>query len=290
VITVSLIGTLEQISLVNLLQRLESYAKSGLLIVKQDAQWVELYFRDGCLMCIGPVRSSAALGNRLLQERFVTLRVLQENVLAIGVAEPSEMQLALMLVERKLVSQEQLRSLAMKMAYEVLQTLSFLGNAEVYFEENVAPPVDRLLVAIALSPMLSVLGAPSSPTPPPSTPPAVAARPTPTTEQLSNPAPLQPRLTKASEISNAPTLTGPEQFGIETSSSSPNVAAYTANLRQGFSPLPPIPASNAIFAEPPTASPSSTDNAGYVSVFEQSAAGSPLSGGTLRRSAASRSR
>jgi Domain of unknown function (DUF4388) len=273
---------LEQISLVNLLQRLESYSKSGLLIVRQDAQWVELYFRDGCLMCIGPVRSSATLGNRLLQERFVSPRVLQETLLAAGMAEPSEMQLALALVERKLISQEQLRNLFMKMAYEVLQTLSFLGNAEVYFEENVAPPADRLLVAIALSPMLSVLNPAPAPTAPPSTEPvtpfASAARPVPTTEQLSNPGPLQPRLTRASEISNAPTLTSPEQF--ESSSASPNASTYAANLRQGFSPLPAVPASNAIFSEPP-APPAAAGNAGnsYVSVFEQSADGGSFFGG-----------
>lgn len=268
----SLIGTLEQISLVNLLQRLESYAKSGLLIVKQDAQWVELYFRDGCLMCIGPVRSNAALGNKLLQERYISPRILQETLLATGAAEPSEMQLALALVERKLVSQEQLRNIAMKMAYEVLQTLSFLGNADVYFEENVAPPPDRLLVAVALSPMLSVLNPPPAPTPPPSTEPftSFASAPHPTTEQLSSSGPLQPRLTKASEIPNVPTLTGPEQFGMEASSASPNASTYAVNLRQGFSPPPAVPASSAIFSEPP-ATPASTENASnsYISVFEQ---------------------
>ncbi len=63
---VSLIGKLEQVSLPVIFQRLEQYSKTGVLVVKQGEQWVELYFRDGRLMCIGPVRVNTTLGDRLV--------------------------------------------------------------------------------------------------------------------------------------------------------------------------------------------------------------------------------
>ncbi|HTK10243.1 MAG TPA: DUF4388 domain-containing protein [Ktedonobacteraceae bacterium] len=279
VITVSLIGTLEQIGLVNLLQRLESYSKSGLLIVKQDAQWVELYFRDGCLMCIGPVRSNATLGIRLLQEGFISPRALQETLLAIGGGEPGEMQLALTLIDRKHISQEQLRNWAMKKAFEVFQALLFWGNGEIYFEENVAPPADRLLVAVAVSTLLPSLTAAPTPTPPsmetfvPT--PASPAYPV-HTDQLSNSGPLQPRLTRASEIPNVPTLTSPLQFGLEASAPLPTPPAHPAKPRQVVPPpTAAAPMNNAHFSEA-AAAPPSTGNLGnsYVSVFEQPPAAS----------------
>ena len=74
----SLIGTLEQFRLPNVLQRVEAHEKTGLLVVRQGAQWVEFYFRDGRLLCVGPVRTSATLGDRLLQDRVISQQVWQE--------------------------------------------------------------------------------------------------------------------------------------------------------------------------------------------------------------------
>ncbi len=270
----SLIGTLEQINLTSLLQRLESYAKTGLLVVQQGKQWVELYFRDGRLICIGPVRTQANLGSRLLQEGYISVSALQETLYTLGGAEASETRIALTLMDLGHITHEQLRSWATKKTYEVLHVLLSWTSGDVHFEENFAPPGDRLLVAIVLS---SLLPAQSSPAPTASARPGdetQSAR----TEQLSNREPLKPRFTKASEISNVPTLLEPDQFGLETGSSSPNKYMYAENARPDFSPFfSPVPTSNAIFSQPEPATPESGaksgNDAGYTSVFEGSSGG-----------------
>ena len=73
----SFIGKLEQLNLSLILQGIETYAKTGLLVIKQEVLWVELYFRDGRLMCIGPVRPNASLGDRLLQVGVISKQALQ---------------------------------------------------------------------------------------------------------------------------------------------------------------------------------------------------------------------
>jgi len=75
---VLLIGNLEQpvypISLTGDQRHVRERVLASLL--KQRLRWVELYFQDGRLMCVGPVRANATLGDRLVQKSryyFLTL-------------------------------------------------------------------------------------------------------------------------------------------------------------------------------------------------------------------------
>lgn len=145
----SLIGKLEQLGLSNVLQGIEAYSKTGLLLIKQKVQRVELYFRDGRLLCIGPLRAKATLGDRLLQAKVISSQALQEAVLAIGIAEPSETRIAITLMDLGYVSQEDLRTWATQEALTVIQRLLKWQSGEVHFENGVQPPVDRLLVALS---------------------------------------------------------------------------------------------------------------------------------------------
>ena len=164
----SLIGQLEQLNLSLILQGIEKYAKTGLLIVKQDEQKVELYFREGRLMCIGPVRPGMSLGDRLLQAGVISTSALQDSVLAVGVAEPGETRLALTLMELGHVSHEGLRAWATSEASGVIQILLTWQNGEIYFEDEIQPPADRLLVSFSASALL--------PAPPPVATPANPTR------------------------------------------------------------------------------------------------------------------
>jgi hypothetical protein len=67
------------------------------------------------------------------------------------------MRFALTLMEQGLVRHEQLRAWATQKATEVLQALVMWTSGEVYFEEEASPPPDRLLVALSVSSLLSVL-------------------------------------------------------------------------------------------------------------------------------------
>ncbi|MDQ2884810.1 MAG: DUF4388 domain-containing protein [Chloroflexota bacterium] len=158
----SLIGTLEQFNLSSVLQRVEAHTKTGLLTVRPGTHTVELYLRDGRLMCIGPVRTNATLGERLLQDNIISRHALQETLLAVGNARYSETRMALTLMDLGHVSHEGLRAWATGKATEVLQVLLAWTSGDVYFDEDVTPPGDRLLVALSISALLSAIPASAS--------------------------------------------------------------------------------------------------------------------------------
>ena len=158
----SLIGTLEQVSLALILQGIETRAKTGLLIIKQEEQWVELYFRDGRLMCIGPMRANATLGERLLQAGVISQSALQDVLQSVGEAQFGETRIALTLMELGYVSHEGLRAWATKEAANVLKVLFAWQIGTLYFEDGQQPPADRLLVALSCMSLLPLL--PPAPT------------------------------------------------------------------------------------------------------------------------------
>ena len=160
-----LIGLLEQFNLSNVLQRIEAYAKTGLLIVKQEEKWVELSFRQGLLMCIGPVRSNNTLRDRLLQAGVISQEALQEVVSVLGASQQSETRTAITLVDLGYVNQESLYTWAAKEASRVLQVLLTWSTGEIYFQEGMQPPADRLLIAFSVTSLLSQKLAASVPQP-----------------------------------------------------------------------------------------------------------------------------
>ncbi len=159
----SFIGRLEQLSLSLVLQGIETYAKTGLLVVQQDAHWVELYFRDGRLMCTGPVRPNASLADRLLQAGVISPQILQNTLMTIGLAQPGETRIALALMDLGYLSHESLRAWAAKEASGLIQILLTLQSGGLYFEDGMQPPADRLLVALTLATLLP--GVAATPTP-----------------------------------------------------------------------------------------------------------------------------
>ena len=155
----SLIGALEQLSLANILQRIEMYEKNGMLVLHQGETWIELYIRGGRLICIGSVRTTMTLGEQLLQEGIISPQTLQDTYQTLGGEQPSETRIALTLMERRQLGHEDLRAWATKKALEALKVLLTWTSGEIYFEEDVAPASDRLLVSLSISALLSSLPA-----------------------------------------------------------------------------------------------------------------------------------
>ena len=145
----SLIGQLKHLDLSLVLQGIETHAKTGLLLVQQESQRVELYFRDGRLMCIGPVRPNMSLGDRLLRFGIISPSALQDTLTALGIPQPGETRVALTLMDLGHVSHEDLRSWATKEASSVIQALITWQSGEIYFEDGIQPPADRLLIALS---------------------------------------------------------------------------------------------------------------------------------------------
>jgi hypothetical protein len=151
---VSLIVSLEQFSLASILRGIESTGKTGLLKIRRGEKWVELYFRQGQLICIGPIQSNLTLGDRLLQAGIISQQALQEALAAIGESQLSETRIVLTLIDLGYVSHESLYAWAAKEAAEVINVLLAWRTGEFGFEEELQPPIDRLLIALSVSSLL----------------------------------------------------------------------------------------------------------------------------------------
>ncbi len=159
----SLIGSLEQFDLANILRRLEVFSKTGLLVVKQKDQWVEFYFRQGQLVCVGPTRANTTLIDRLLRANLLSLQALPQVMAAVGPSELNETRLALALINEGYLSREILRAWSSHETSQLLGTLLGWTAGEVYFEEDCPTPADRLLVALSISALLETMSVPAAP-------------------------------------------------------------------------------------------------------------------------------
>ena len=147
----SFIGTLEQFSLSTILQKIEGEAKNGVLIIKQGAQWVELSFRQGQLMCIGPVRSNKTVGDRLFQAGVISQKALREVSSTPGASLQNETRIVITLIDLGYLNQDSLYVWAAQEATKVLRVLLSWTTGEIYFEEGLQTPPDRLLIALTVS-------------------------------------------------------------------------------------------------------------------------------------------
>lgn len=231
----SCIGQLEQLNLPLVLQGIETYTKTGLLVFKQEGQWIELYFRDGRLMCVGPARPNSTLGDRLLQAGVISATALQDTLAAVGDVQPGETRIALTLMDLGHVSHEGLRAWATEEARGVIKVLLTWQSGEIFFEDGTQPPADRLLVALSPTTLL----------PPTPTIAASAQR----QQDERNKAPLQS--TQEKREAKAPAQPAPllsatqlvtESPPIVTSSPSPVPSSSTVNMFSdaGAHPLPPL--------------------------------------------------
>jgi hypothetical protein len=148
---VSFIGLLEQFSLSTILQKIEGDAKNGLLIIKQESHWVELSFRQGQLMCIGPLRSNKTLGDRLLQAGVISQTALRAVSSILGASLQNETRTVITLIDLGYLTQDSLYVWAAQEATKVLQVLLSWTAGEIYFEEGLQSLPDRLLIALTVS-------------------------------------------------------------------------------------------------------------------------------------------
>jgi len=172
-------------------------------------------------MCIGPVLPNASLADRLLQAGVISPQILQNILMTIGLAQPGETRIALTLMDLGYVSHESLRAWAAKEASEVIQFLLTLQSGELYFEDGMQPPTDRLLVALSLATLLP--GVAATPTPMNTQPQHVRSEATPPVVQQPQPPPVSapPTQMSASQLitENPPLQMSASQLIAETPAS-----------------------------------------------------------------------
>lgn len=199
----SFIGSLDQFDLSIILQRIESYKKTGLLVVKQGERIVELSFRQGQLLCIGPVRPDISLADRLFQAGVISQAAYQEVMQALGADRYREVGAALTLIDLGHVNQQSLYQWALSQATCVIEALIAWTDGEIYFEEDRQPPGERLLIALSISSIL------------PEHPAGVSAQPVIADSTVAPAVAQSPSISSAADatrnsIANVPTMHGEE--------------------------------------------------------------------------------
>jgi len=221
---------LEQFNLSNVLQRVEAYAKTGLLIVRQEEKWVELSFRQGHLLCIGPIQPGSTLGERLLEAGVISQQALREVANFLGLSQYSETRTASTLIDFGYVNRESLYRWAVREASRTLRMLLTWSTGEIYFEEGSQPPADRLLIALSPGTLLEQLA-----DVPALQPAGVSMTPAAVVQAQSSPAPA---------VSDPPTLYEASQFldGGDNAPSPFSLEVPVLNLARDTDPLPFSPA------------------------------------------------
>ena len=227
----SLIGTLEQVSLSLILQGIETRAKTGLLVINLEEQRVELYFRDGRLMCIGPMRTNVTLGERLLQAGVISQTALQDALHSVGEAHLGETRFALTLMELGYVSHERLRTWAIKEATNVLTILLNWRNGLLYFEEGQQPPADRLLIALSCMSLLPSIPTVMTPQEPQRVqvgvaPPVIQIQQPPMTHVM----PLMPEAPTQHTYANTPAMNASQLFTDQATPATPASPMPSLNI------------------------------------------------------------
>ncbi|HXR66273.1 MAG TPA: DUF4388 domain-containing protein [Ktedonobacteraceae bacterium] len=194
----SLIGSLEQFDLANILRRIEVFTKTGLLVAKQGTMWVEFYFRQGQLVCVGPMRANVTLIDRLLQANLLAPQSLPQVKRIVEPSEVNETRIALTLINEGLLSREILRAWSSHETSQILQAIFSWPEGEIYFEDDCPTPADRLLIALSVSALLEAL-------PPAVLAPRAASVNAPSTDELSH--------APQSDITSMPTPFPPVEIG-----------------------------------------------------------------------------
>ncbi len=124
--------------------------------------WVEFYFRQGQLVCIGPMRANVTLIDRLLQAKLLSAQVLPQVRQIIGPSEVNETRIALTLINEGYLNREILRAWSAHETSQILQAIFSWPTGEIYFEDDRSTPADRLLIALSVSTLLEALPAASA--------------------------------------------------------------------------------------------------------------------------------
>ncbi len=155
----SFIGTLDQFDLSIILQKIEEYRKTGLLIAKQGETAVELFVRQGQLICIGPLKPGISLGERLVQVGELSREACQSVESSLGELRFSENDAARAFVRAGCVNQEGLIRWALAEASQVLDAVLAWEDGELYFQEDQLPPAHRLPVPLSVASLLPAASA-----------------------------------------------------------------------------------------------------------------------------------
>jgi len=132
------------------------------MAITQGTQSVELYFNDGQLMCVGPVRADCTLAERLAQDGMISQQALEDVMHILEPASLCEASIARTLVTLEYIQRDDLRTWMTQKIIEVFRVLLTWKSGSIDFVENVGKPAERLLVSLSISSLLDMLSIPTN--------------------------------------------------------------------------------------------------------------------------------
>ena len=145
-------GMIEQEKLTTLIQYVEVHKKTGRLTLLRDEDSAEVYLFHGQMVAIALNHAEDTLVRRLLHSGLVSLDELQTVPPAIGRVisqlqdggQSNDAKIAKILIKLNIMSQEQLVQWIRQDAEATWQQLLTSPMSNVYFEDEVQPPIDHL--------------------------------------------------------------------------------------------------------------------------------------------------
>ena len=147
----SFIGSLDQFDLSIILQKIEEYQKTGVLTIRRGATVVELCFRQGQMVCIGPIKPGLTIGERLVRAGVISSEVCASVELALGERASSEYEAVKTFLETHYIDEKRLVAWASTESSQVLTAILGWEEGDLYFEAEQLPPAHRYTIPLSVT-------------------------------------------------------------------------------------------------------------------------------------------
>ncbi len=154
-----LAGNLRQVALPEVLRTIERERHTGCLVISRGPLRAEVYFAQGQWLVVERVPVGPSLAQQFVDLGFITPQQFEEvsGVRFLEAAIIPDVEIAQLLVNTGLLTQEQLRFWALNDALALLNVVQTWPDGEFAFEEGAMVPPELVAVPLAVSQVLSWL-------------------------------------------------------------------------------------------------------------------------------------
>jgi hypothetical protein len=145
-------GSLQQISLEEILRYVEQDRRAGALVIRRSNLSARIFLDAGQILCTQRSGPGQSLGERLISARLVTPQQLgQVRTSTSDRPIENEVDLARALLQTGYLAREDLRQWVLADAIELLVVLLSWNDGDLVFEEGVTPTPGRMVIPIPIA-------------------------------------------------------------------------------------------------------------------------------------------
>src|SRR5437867_2063498 len=146
-----LTGSLQTMSLTDILQWIGLGRKTGILSLKSSSLHKKIYFQEGAIIGSSSNDAREYLGQFMLSEGIITEQQLKD---AFDLQAQTKVMLGRILVKKGLVSEAKVSEILRLKAEETIYSLFLWADSDFVFLENELPPGDQVLISIRVEDVL----------------------------------------------------------------------------------------------------------------------------------------